>query len=437
MPLTAHPRSRRALLGAAPVLVFSLVLAGCGRADDAGASSAASLSIDDTPATGTVEIWAQAGEGGALTEFVKSFEAENPDVTVTVTSLPANTAFDAKITAAIASGSVPDVINLYSQTQSTIFTTGGIAPVPTGLVDSSVFFPASYEPTVVNGESYAVPWYAYSQVFYYRSDLAQQAGVEPPQTWEDMKTFAAAIQNAGLAEHGLGLGISWDQYSPQQLNDFIVGNGGSLISSDLSTWTINEPANVEALSFWGTLFAEGYASADEPQFLDVVPFLTSGKVASTNNGPWLTSWLDQANGEGWSKAHIGAVLPPAGPKGQSATVGSSTLAVLKDAKNPVAAWKFVRWMAEPETQLAWYAASGNLPAVVSAWDDPAIADDALLVPVKEGMQIGVGVPPVSTWAQVGAIIGKQMERVARGQATAQQALDEAQQQAEQIGTGTH
>lgn len=437
MSITAHPSRRMAMLTVAPTLALALALAGCGRADTPAADSASTISIDDTPATGTIEIWAQAGEGGALTDFVKSFEAENPDVTVKVTSLPANAAFDAKLTAAIASGSVPDVVNLYSQTQSTIFSTGGIAAVPKGLVDPSVFFPASYEPTVVKDVSYAVPWYAYSQVFYYRSDLAQQAGVKAPETWEDMKTFAAGLQKAGLAEHGLGLGISWDQYSPQQLNDFIVGNGGSFISSDLSTWTINQPANVEALSFWGTLFADGYASPDEPQFLDVVPFLTSGKVASTNNGPWLTTWLDQANGKGWSKDHIGAVLPPAGPKGHSATVGSSSLAVLKDAKNPVAAWKFVRWMAQPKTQLAWYAASGNLPAVDSAWSDPTIADDALLVPVKEGMRIGVGVPPVSTWAQVGAIIGKQMERVARGQTTAQEALDDAQQQAEQIGTGAH
>jgi len=427
---------RSALIVTVPLLTATLLLTGCGRSGGTAPAGSASVSVDDSPATGTVTVWAQAGEGGPLIDFVKGFEKENPDVKVKVTSLPANTAFDAKITAAVAAGTVPDVINLYSQTQSTLFRTGGIATVPDGLVDSATFFPSSYEPTVDKGAAYAVPWYTYSQVLYYRADLAKKAGVEPPKTWQDMKTFAKGMQDAGAAQYGLGLGISWDQYSAQELNNYILGNGGNLLSADGKTWTINDPKNVEALDFWGSLFADGYASPDAPQFLDVVPFLTSGKIASYNNGPWLMSWLDGANGKGWAEEHIGAVLPPAGPAGQSAGVGSGTLAVMKAAKNPTAAWKLVRWMSKPETQLAWYKASGNLPAVQSAWDDPSIADNSLLDAVKEGIKIGHPVPAVPTWGQVGGIIGQQMERVARGSATAKEALDEAQSQAAALGTGT-
>jgi multiple sugar transport system substrate-binding protein len=126
---------------------------------------------------------------------------------------------------------------------------------------------------------------------------------------------------------------------------------------------------------------------------------------------------------------------PAGPAGSFSALGSGSLAVLKDGKNQTAAWKLVRYMAKPETQLAWYKLFGSLPAAKAAWDDPAIAGNALLNAEREALQTAVDIPQVPTWNQVGTYLGQQMERVARGQATAKQVLDDAQAFAESVGLG--
>jgi len=109
--------------------------------------------------------------------------------------------------------------------------------------------------------------------------------------------------------------------------------------------------------------------------------------------------------------------------------------VLKDGKNQTAAWKLVRYLSQPETQVGWYKYFGSLPAVKAAWDDPAIAGNGLLNAQREALQTAVDVPQVSTWNQVGTYLGQQMELVARGQATAKQVLDDVQAFAEGAGVG--
>ena len=109
--------------------------------------------------------------------------------------------------------------------------------------------------------------------------------------------------------------------------------------------------------------------------------------------------------------------------------------MLKDAENADAAWKLARYLAQPDVQVAWYETFGNLPTTEAAWDEPVIADDPLLAAVRDALPHAAAVPAVPTWSEVGAIIGQQMERVARGEASAEDALADAQVQAEAIGTG--
>lgn len=426
-----HIFSRRRSTAVGAIILTAVLLAGCGRASD---SASTDVTIDDSPATGTLEVWIGGAEGETFASFVDAFEAENPDVTVNVTQI-AEEDFDSKLTTAIASGTVPDVVRLYSQTESTMLATGAFAAVPDGLVDESDFFSSMWDTGVVDGTVYSLPWDIYTQVLYYRADLAEAAGVTAPTTWDEAKTFYAALQSAG-ATWGAGVSVGYDQYSAQDLYAYVLQNGGDFISDDKSEWTINSDANVEALEYWGSLITDGYASADGPGFLDTTSWFSQGTTGSTIIGPWFQGWLTTANSEDWTADNVATATLPAGSAGSVATLGGGKVAVLKDAANTDAAWKLVKWIEQEDTQLDWYSAASDLPSLTSAWDDPLIADNDLLNAVREELPTAVPVPQVSTWSQVGAIIGEQMERVARGQATAQEALDAAQSQAEAIGVGS-
>lgn len=397
------------------------------------ASAVAQDAIDNAPATGTLQVWIGGAEGEKLPGFLADFEAANPELDVQITQIPSDQ-FDAKLLTAIAAGTVPDVVRLYSQSQASLMATGAFAAVPDGLVDPEAFFPNVYSTNVKDGVAYGVPMDAYATMFQYRKDLAEKAGLSAPKTWEELKTFAAAMKEQGV-EWPLSLDVGYDIYNGQSLNEFVHQNGGSLVNEDMTAWTINSAENVEALEFWGSLISEGYASPDGPKFLDTVPWFTSGQIAAKDNGPWLEQWLVDANGAEWVAEHLATAVIPAGPGGSVSALGSGSLAVLADAKNPDAAWKLVRYLAQPEVQIGWYKAFGSLPAVKAAWDDPAVADNPLLDAEREALMTAVDVPQVPTWNQVGTYLGQQMELVARGQASAKDVLDDVQSFAESAGMG--
>ena len=89
-------------------LAASLALTGCGREATTEAGPGAGTAVDDSKASGTINVWAMGTEGEKLQDFVADFESANPDATVKVTAVPWEAAHD-KISAAIASGKTPDV----------------------------------------------------------------------------------------------------------------------------------------------------------------------------------------------------------------------------------------------------------------------------------------------------------------------------------------
>ncbi|MCR2812591.1 extracellular solute-binding protein [Microbacterium sp. zg.Y1090] len=433
MGIRQRSQWRQRAVGAA-VVVAALVLAGCGRADD-GAPSGEAGAVTDGPATGTIELWAAGAEAAELPVLFDDFIAENPDVEINMTPIPEEE-FVTKMTAAIAAGTVPDLVYVFTEHQPALFATEAFAPVPEGLVDEADFFASVWESGQVDGVSYGVPWFTYARVFQYRADLAEAAGLEPPQDWDDLREFAQTLKDAGVAYPLAFYVVPFDEYTAAQFDTFAHQNGGGIISDDATEWTIDSPENVEALEFYGSLFDDGFVSPDGPTSVDSVAYLAQDRIAGVLNGPWLRGWIKDAHGQEWLDEHMAALVPPAGPGGErAASIGGGNWAVLEDAANADAAWKFVRYASEPETQLAWFASMGNLPTVQVAWDDPAIADDEALEQVREAMEYGVSVPPVPTWNQVGKALGEQIERVARGTATAQEALDAAQAEAESIGVG--
>lgn len=427
-------RARRAALGAVvPLALAALVLSGCGRGDGGGGGS--STDVDDEPATGTIEIWTQGADGAELPEMFATFQAENPDVEFKMTEVPGEE-FASKVTAAIAAGTVPDLMYIFTETQPGLLASEGFEAVPDGLVDEDAFFDSIWDLSVVDDTAYGVPWYAYARFTMYRTDLFEAAGAPEPTTWDSLREAAEKLKASGV-EFPLVLSPAYDMYTAWALDTLARGNGGGLLADDRSAWTINSPENVEALEFYAGLVQDGLSSADGPQFLDTVPWVSNGQSAViTEAGPWFRSWFDDANGQGWGAEHLGFIASPAAPGGTSAAgLGGGSWFVPTDADNKAAAWKFVRWMSEPSSQVEWYKIFGNMPTVESAWDDPVFQDDPMLEVVRAALDNGVATPAVSTWNEVGAMIGQQIEKVVRGSATAQEALDQAQQQAESIGTG--
>jgi multiple sugar transport system substrate-binding protein len=368
-----------------------------------------------------------------LDKVVKPFKADNPGLDVKFTLIP-NAEYYTKLQAAIAAGRGPDVAQFFPESQAQFLDPSILQAVPDGLVDSGSFFKSLWDAGVAKGVAYTVPWYAYTYALVYRSDLAGRAGVKAPTKWADMVPFFKALQGAG-AGHGLGADIGWDIFNGQDVAMYAWQAGGSLLSAD-GVWSLDTPEMVDAIQYNASFFTSGTADTAGPTFLDAQPYFVAGKTASMITGPWVVGQLDTVAGRtGWTASHVATAPLPAGASGSTSFSAGGTWGVLAGSRNSDASWKLIRYVSKPSTQVAQYKAYGSLPAVISAWDDSAIAGQPLLDAFLTQLKNTRAFPQVSNWQQVATRLGREMEAVAKGTETAAKAASNVQSYAKSLGTG--
>jgi multiple sugar transport system substrate-binding protein len=414
--------------GVAWMAVLVLVLVACGRGDEpTGAESQIGSPIETGPVSGEIDVWAMGTEGAELGVLADAYMADNPDVTVNVTEVPWEGAHD-RIVNAIAGGEVPDVSMIGTTWMGEFAGLGGLDPTPSN-IDSSAFFEGAWETTIVDGVSYAVPWYVETRLVYYRTDLAEEAGItEPPANWDELKALAEGIQEGG-AQYGINLQPggtgSWQTFMP-----FFWQAGGEIMDAE-GNFTLDSDACVEALTFYDSFFEEGL-TAPSAGDVPLEGQFANGDVGAFVSGPWMIGIITDAGAdpESWTVAHQ--------PTEESGTsfVGGSNMAVLSDADNKEAAWSFVQYLMQPEVQVTWYDTVKDLPSVQSAWDDESLAGDELLSVFGDQLSDAKAPPSIATWEQVAAeAIDSEIERVVVGDATPEEGCAAMQEGADSIGTG--
>ncbi len=433
MRRSLRPGHRNAVRTIAVLAVASLALTGCGResaSEDGGPGQAEAISEGE--ATGDIEVWAMGTEGEMLGDFVADFEEANPDASVKVTAVPWEAAHD-KLSNAIAAGSTPDVSLIGTTWMGEFAEAGGLEPTPEGLVDEADFYEGPWGSTVVGDTSYGVPWYVETRVLYYRTDLAEKAGWdEAPQTWDELKQFATDMQDKAGAEFGLNLQPgqtgSWQTVMP-----FAWSAGAELTNGDGTEYTIDSPEMGEALEYYKSFFEDGISNDRTLDPGELESGFAKGDVGSFISGPWHTGLVEDAG----VKQDQYAVAPLPGKDSAPGTsfVGGGDLAVFTDSDNKEGAWKLVQWLADPETQSAWYDTIGDLPAVKASWESGELASDEQLQVFGAQLENTVAPPAVPSWEQVAAVFDANVEKAVKGAMPVEDAVADMQKQAASIGTG--
>jgi len=432
--------TRRALT--ALLLVLALVVVACGDNDgDGGAGGATpdpgtggtTAPATDGPATeaptlsGDLTVWAMGNEGALLGSMADRFMEEYPDVNVSVTPIDWGQAVT-RLQTAIAGGQTPDVSQLGTDMMGQFVATGAIEPVGEGF-DQSTFFESAWNTNVIDDVAYGVPWYVETRVLYYRTDIAEEAGITTaPTTWDELKTMAQAMQQEGGAQWGISLGTkNYQEYAP-----FLWSNGGQIMN-DAGEFALDSPEAVEALEFYDSFFEEGLSPTEVPEGFDITPAFVTGTHPMFFSGPWHIGLITSAGGADIEGKWAVATLPT--KTSATSFVGGANLVVYQDSQNKDAAWAFVEFMSRPESQVAWYEEATVLPAVQAAWDDPTLSGDESVAVFGEQLNDTQAPPAISTWNEIANAINEQLEQVTVGNMSPADGAAAMQQAATGIGTG--
>ncbi|MFC7819261.1 ABC transporter substrate-binding protein [Streptomyces sp. NPDC057367] len=417
LALTAHPpaagqpgrgRSRRVVapVAAVCVLVAGAALTGCGQQRDPDVYTVLNSSTDESYHRWDAEAMARCGE--------------RLGITIEQQSVPASQVMTKALRMA-SSKSLPDIVQFDASEMPTFADAGGLTDlrslrlstedIPQGIVDFG-----SYE-----GTYYGAARSVNTLALFYNKDVLDEAGVEVPTTWAELRETAKELTQG--KRYGLALSAGGAEDGVFQFLPFMWSNGGD--ETDL-----DGPRVVEALDYWKGLLGDGSLSKSTVNWTqaDVNDQFMAGNAAMMINGPWQVETLNSDKSLHWGIAPI--PVPEAGADSVG-PLGGAVLTVpdTGDEAREKTAGKIVACLSSEQEQLTYALNSWMVPANAEAaavWREKVPELDSLADQVavarSRTAKLGAG------WSSVSLALQSAFQSALTGQSS-ETALKRAQQRA--------
>ncbi|MET8756380.1 extracellular solute-binding protein [Lentzea sp. NPDC004782] len=222
------------------------------------------------------------------------------------------------------------------------------------------------------GKSYGVPQVTDSLALLYNKKKLADAGVQPPQTWDELKAAAAKLGGEK------SFFLNNDAYYALP---FIYGAGGDLIDTNAKKIVVNSATNVKAMqTAKGLLDAKAATTALDQtnSYNNMQAAFSSGEVAMVVNGPWAVA--DYLKGAAFTDpANLGVAPVPGDAAGKgSAPVGGHDYVIRQGTKAKTSSIKFVQCMSSTESQAQIAKELGLLPTRKSAYANADVKANAVV-----------------------------------------------------------
>lgn len=373
-----------------------------------------------------VVFWAFGVEGEQVAKLVPEFERRNPGIRVRVQMIPWNAAHE-KLLTAYASNSLPDLFQLGNTWIPEFHMLGALENLnsmlhESGSLNDSDFFRGIWDTNVIDSALFGIPWYVDTKVLFYRTDLLAAAGFpRPPATWDEWFEVCRRIVRQRIAEYGVFFSVN-NEWVPQVLMG--IQKGSPLLKDQNMYGDFSGPEFRDAMRTFRQFFVQGLAPIRTGQIVNIYQGIADRSFAMFISGPWSISEFRKRMPPELQDQWMTAPLP--GPKGAPglSLAGGSSLVVLRSSQKKAEAWKLVKYLAEPEVQIEFYALSGDLPSRVEAWKSPVLARNRYAGAILEQLQHVVATPKIPEWEQIAQKVREVTERITMEKMSVEEATTE-------------
>ncbi len=378
-----------------------------------------------------------AGESqeATLKQMIAIFEEKNPDVKIEARAVGYGEHFT-QLATQIAARNAPDVFELNMENFLAFVVRGAVKEVGSLFdqykIDKSAYSQGVLDACSMEGALYALPMSYSTTVEVYNKSLFDKAGVAyPTKDWtvDDELKAAQAIQALGIEDtFGMFQEIQyWEFYKT------VKAFGGSILSPDGKTFTLNSPENVEALQYMVDRVRVHKVMPSQEQLAGRgnVDLFIEGKLGMLRCGLWMFADISKrAQGFEWDIA----VEPGAKQKATFFFANVNSLSRDIPEEKLSAALRFMNAM-------------GSDPDIVklrldSQWELPVVSDEALMaqylkvtppnnkIAVLESMDYAVTPPALEEFGYAVEILNPLLTGLESTDLSAQQLLDQAQSELE-------
>ena len=356
-------RHRFGLLALLLALALALAAAGCGGDDEEGAgggeeTTAAEGGGNVSGSVNVLAVWTGA-EGEAFQAVLDGFKEKNPDVKVTYKSAkdPGQV-----LATSVEGGNPPDVAALPSPGLMKDFANrGALKPINFARDTLQQNYAKSWiDLGTVDGKLYGVFFKGVNKsLVWYNPSVFEQAGVEPPKSWNDLLKAADTIQASGVPAFSIGGADGWtltDLFENIYLRTAGPEKYDQLASHQIP-WT--DASVKEALTQMGKMLGDkeniaggtsGALQTDFPTSVTQV-FAQQPKAAMIMEGDFVAGVIQAETQAKPQQGFDVFDFPSIGDENQSVALGAGDVVVMfKD--NP-AARALIEYLGTPEAQEIW------------------------------------------------------------------------------------
>lgn len=286
------------------------------------------------------------------------------------------------------------------------------------------FYPGPWETCVWEGGLYGLPLDTTTRILFYRKDLFEAEGVSVPTTWDEIKSVSSQLTK-DLDADGVTdqWGFFYEGYDSWHFNSFLWQAGGSELSSDMKTFTVNSNEGVEALQFLLDLIYVDEVNPPPEKWKWPIEAISTGETAMGLSGPW--GWACCRDIFGLDvEAKLGMAILPAGPAGEASVIGGQNLVMPKFTEHPEETFELAKYLTSYYYQSAMMEVD-QFPTLKAASQANIIAGNPLWATVAEQMETAKSRVIHPKYAEINDIMHKYLEEAFAQVKTAKEALDAA------------
>ncbi|WP_052809944.1 sugar ABC transporter substrate-binding protein [Streptomonospora alba] len=313
---------------------------------------------------------------------------------------------------------LPDLMLIDNPDLPQVAATGALLPLDEAGLDTGGYYPSVLEAGTHEDTVYGIAPGVNGLALFTDTAVLDEAGVEPPQTWAELRDTAAELTEGdtkGFAFSAIGHEEGTWTFEP-----FLWSNGATLTELD-------SPEAVEALELWSDLVEEGSVSQSVVNWsqADVNDQFLGDRAAMMINGSWQLPVLDE---EDLDYDVVPLPVPEAGAD-PATPMGGEVWAVARNGgEREQKAVEVLECLLSDDNMRQWAELNAYVPAKEElarqlAEDDPRMAPFVESVPTARSRtaELGEEYPDVST------AIADAVQEALAGSTSAEEALSQAQQ----------
>ncbi len=311
----------------------------------------------------------------------EDFTAANPGVRI---ELDFQGNMDEALAVRVAAGEPPEIASMQLERLLTY--------ADLGLLEPAAWWFEKYGDDVVplasipyKGVHWDIPYALTSEMWWYRKDVLDEAGIAPPQTWADFLSAAEQLNDPDNNFYGIAIAAGPGEWTAWHYEVLLWQNGGFVFDTELQP-IVDSPESIEALNFLKQLHQYSPPESATWEWWDSIDAFTAELVAISMYGGRLLVHAARDNPP--LTEHTRVLHQPMG-KMRAGPLSRKSHAIMSNAPNKELGKEFLDFMMQPEYLLPFLRTVPVhlTPPLVSYRDSPLYMDDPLIQSHLEDMAI--------------------------------------------------